>query len=157
MSLRDDLSEWSDWDGAGVALAKHLGLIETTEAFGGRKGIFWSNNPVGNALTDCLNRLTEATILERRDEPDIQFRWNQSFSLDALSAKTESDFTPGDMVRLVSTGEIGRIVSTWNDDGATDCYVAFFGDSCPNGKPADKPYVLRYYTSSLERFEPKRG
>lgn len=30
-----------------------------------------------------------------------------------------------------------------------DCYVAFFGDEFPNGKPSEKPYVLRYAVTSL--------
>ena len=157
MSLRDDLPDWSDWDGAEASLAEHLGLIDTAQGFGGRKGIFWSNNPVGNALMDCLTRLADAEVLNRRDEPDIQFRWNQSLLLDDLPTGSEPDFMPGDTVRHISTGEIGRIVSTWDDDGETDCYVAFFGTSYPDGKPTEKPYVLRYASSSLERFEPKRG
>ena len=157
MSLREDLSKWSDWDGAKAALAEHLGLIDTAEDFGGRKEIFWSNNPVGNALMDCLNRLTDAEVLDRRDEPDIQFRWSHSLSLGNLPKEARQELRPGDTVRHTSTGEVGRIVSTWNDDGVTDCYVAFFGSSYPEGKPTEKPYVLRYYASSLEPLGTKRG
>ncbi|MEM7011587.1 MAG: hypothetical protein AAF585_08905 [Verrucomicrobiota bacterium] len=69
-----------------------------------------------------------------------------------MQEELEHDFSPGSLVRLISTGEIGRIVYLWDDDGVTDCYVAFFGDSYPDGKPSEKPYVLRYYASSLEPF-----
>jgi len=156
MSLRDDLSEWTDWDVAEASLAKHLGLIDTAQDFGGSKVIFWSNNTVGNTLMDCLIRLADAEVLNRREEPDIQFRWNPSLSLDDISAALESDFMPGDTVRHRTTGEIGHIVSTWDEEGVTDCYVAFFGNSYPEGKPVEKPYILRYCTSTLEQIEPKQ-
>ena len=47
--------------------------------------------------------------------------------------------------------EYGVVIHCWNDEeiGAHDCYVAFFGAEIPTGKPAEKPYVLRYATSSL--------
>ena len=47
--------------------------------------------------------------------------------------------------------EYGVIVHAWWDDEfqAIDCYVAFFGLEVPVGKPAEKPYVLRYFLSSL--------
>jgi len=33
---------------------------------------------------------------------------------------------------------------------AYDCYVAFFGGSLPTGAPNERPYVLRYFSTSLE-------
>ncbi len=47
--------------------------------------------------------------------------------------------------------EYGIVVHCWLDDeiSAYDCYVAFFGDEQPTGKPAEKPYVLRYASTSL--------
>lgn len=47
--------------------------------------------------------------------------------------------------------EYGVVVSCWLDDEiqAYDCYVAFFGDVLPSGKPGDKPYILRYASTSL--------
>jgi hypothetical protein len=66
---------------------------------------------------------------------------------------------PGTKVRLDSlvndddatTAEFGVVVHCWLDDaiGMFDCYVAFFGESFPDGEPADKPYVLRYAATSL--------
>ena len=50
--------------------------------------------------------------------------------------------------------EVGVIVHAWNNSEADsiDCYVAFFGEEWPshNEKPEQKPYVLRYFLSSLE-------
>jgi hypothetical protein len=58
----------------------------------------------------------------------------------------------GQRVRHISTGEVGIVVHVWIDPetDAEDAYVAFFGRDFPAGKPAEIPYVLRYFTSSLE-------
>lgn len=47
--------------------------------------------------------------------------------------------------------EYGVIVHCWLDEemDAYDCYVAFFGNAQPTGKPAQRPYILRYYSTSL--------
>lgn len=66
---------------------------------------------------------------------------------------------PGTPVRRTNIGdeisEDGVVVHCWFDDemGAHDCYVAFFGDAIPGGKPAVKPYVLRYASTSLVVIE----
>lgn len=48
--------------------------------------------------------------------------------------------------------EYGRIIHAWFDHEmqTIDCYVAFFGNAFPSGKPTQKPYVLRYFLSSLK-------
>jgi len=47
--------------------------------------------------------------------------------------------------------EYGIVVHCWLDEeiGAHDCYVAFFGEQQPIGKPSEKPYILRYMSTSL--------
>jgi len=47
--------------------------------------------------------------------------------------------------------EYGIVVHCWLDDeiDAHRCYVAFFGDQLPQGKPVEKPYILRYASTSL--------
>ncbi len=67
--------------------------------------------------------------------------------------------TPGTRVRLDSfvnddnetTPESGVVVHSWFDQeiGGFDCYVAFFGREFPQGKPSEKPYILRYAATSL--------
>ncbi|MFW2342063.1 hypothetical protein [Brevundimonas sp.] len=49
------------------------------------------------------------------------------------------------------THEDGVVAHCWWDDelGGHDCYVAFFGDAIPSGKPEDTPYILRYAATSL--------
>lgn len=60
----------------------------------------------------------------------------------------------GTQVRLPSTGEVGIVIHTWPDAEmrCDDCYVAFFGQSFPAGKPDEIPYVLRYLATTLEIF-----
>ncbi|MGV3578647.1 hypothetical protein [Brevundimonas sp.] len=61
----------------------------------------------------------------------------------------------GTRVRLVNqidgSWEDGVVVHCWLDEqiGFHDCYVAFFGTAIPDGRPDDKPYVLRYSATSL--------
>lgn len=73
--------DWMDWDGAAYELGCALGLFDPKKhPFQTKvKHVFWTNNPVGNALHECLNWLARVGIMERRDEPDIQFRWNSEF------------------------------------------------------------------------------
>jgi hypothetical protein len=40
---------------------------------------FWTNNKVGNSLSQMLDLLVNIGILEKRDEPDFQYRWNPVF------------------------------------------------------------------------------
>lgn len=49
--------------------------------------------------------------------------------------------------------EYGVVVHCWFDDDIQtyDCYVAFFGNSQPKGAPIEKPYILRYASTSLKK------
>ena len=80
-TLRHALSEWTDWDGAAYRLAVSLGLVQDEPGVFQVKAkhIFWSSNLVGNTLYAILEQLVAAQILELREEPDKQFRWNSKF------------------------------------------------------------------------------
>jgi hypothetical protein len=78
--LREALKDWTDVDGAQYDLAVCLGLMPPGTWYDA-KSIFWTNNPIGNTLYDILERLTALGVLERRDEPDLQFRWNSAFQV----------------------------------------------------------------------------
>jgi len=61
---------------------------------------------------------------------------------------------PGTQVRYdgcEDSPEYGVVVHCWQEETCQhyDCYVAFFGDSQPTETPAEKPYVLRYFSGSL--------
>ena len=54
--------------------------------------------------------------------------------------------------------EYGVVVHCWLEqeiDGY-DCYVAFFGNEPPTGKPAKMPYILRYASTSLTVVNPDK-
>ena len=79
-TLRETLTDWTDWDWAAFYLAVALGLMPNDSAtYFIAKGVFWSNNPLGNLLYKTLEGLVEQGILETREEPDNQFRWNPSY------------------------------------------------------------------------------
>jgi hypothetical protein len=78
-TLRESIGDWTDWDGAAYRLGICLGLMPNAAAFGAAKQVFWSNHEVGDLLFSILDRLVEKGILEKRDEPDIQYRWSPTF------------------------------------------------------------------------------
>jgi hypothetical protein len=79
MSQKKLIESIADWDVAAYHLGNCLGLMPDAAPFGGAKGVFWSNHPIGGMLYAMLDRLVEQGVLERRDEPDIQYRWNPEF------------------------------------------------------------------------------
>ena len=61
-------------------LSQSLGLMNPEVRFAVEaKHVYWSNNPVGNALYEILMKLVEIEVLEYRDEPSVQVRWNSSY------------------------------------------------------------------------------
>ncbi len=78
--LREELSDWHDWDVVAFLLARCLGLMGPDVAFAtDAKHVFWTDNTIGNMLHNMLNELVAAGVLDGRDEPDYQYRWNSSF------------------------------------------------------------------------------
>ena len=76
MTLKDMLSDWHDWDGAEFAVAVSLGIMEDGyESYQKNKGTFWTANPLGDSLYQILQELVKMGLVEKRDEPDDQYRW----------------------------------------------------------------------------------
>lgn len=75
MNLAKGLDDWNYWDGAAYEVGRSLGIFGESETFLQVKGVFWTDNPMGNALHEILLQLVSAGVLERREEPDEQFRW----------------------------------------------------------------------------------
>lgn len=75
-TLEEALSKWTDSDVASFEVGVCLGFWPSgDESFREQKGVFWTNNPLGNALFMLLGGLVRASMLESRDEPDLQYRW----------------------------------------------------------------------------------
>jgi hypothetical protein len=56
--------------------------------------------------------------------------------------------------------EYGIVVHCWLDGeiDTYDCYVAFFGEQLPTGKPEERPYILRYpslFLTVIDTLQPK--
>jgi hypothetical protein len=79
-SIRD-ITEWTDCDFVEYNYMVILGLIDpiNSEYNGKAKHVFWSSNDVGTAIHEMLETLVKLGMLEKRDEPDLQYRWNQEF------------------------------------------------------------------------------
>jgi hypothetical protein len=75
-SLRERLTDWTDWDHAAFALGCSLGLFSTNATTFDVKHVFWTDNEIGSGLHDLLLVLARLGFLESREEPDEQFRWN---------------------------------------------------------------------------------
>jgi hypothetical protein len=79
MTLAASLADWTDADSAAHALARSLGLMPDVSAMSDAKWVYWSNNPLGNELIALLDRLTVLGFLEKREEPDLQYRVHPEF------------------------------------------------------------------------------
>jgi hypothetical protein len=75
MTLRESLQDWTDIDVAAWRLAQVIGVIGSDKELRDIKWMFFSANPVGDALYRSLDELRMAGVLEKRDEPDFQYRW----------------------------------------------------------------------------------
>lgn len=75
VSLADGLGDWTGWDVAAYSLGCVLGVFREVEFLRVRH-IFWTDNHLGSGLHDALLALVNAGVLERREEPDEQFRWS---------------------------------------------------------------------------------
>lgn len=80
-TLKEKLKDWTDIDGAMYDVTVVLGLIdpEASPFATNAKHVFWSNHPVGSLAHKLLDEMTSLGILEKRDEPDFQYRWNAAF------------------------------------------------------------------------------
>ncbi|CAJ1339470.1 unnamed protein product [Effrenium voratum] len=67
-------SGWLDIDVAQHALGVALGIFPDASVMNDYKGVFWTDNSLGNFLAAGLKRLAgDDGLLDHRDEPDLQF------------------------------------------------------------------------------------
>lgn len=78
MTLKNALENWMDFDGAQYELAKTLGIMTEADDFCTTvKHVFWTNNSLGNSLSDILESLVDAGVLLQND--DQEFKWNSDY------------------------------------------------------------------------------
>ena len=75
------IKEWTDCDFVEYDFMVMLGLIDPVKSpFASKaKHVFWSANEVGTAVHEMVETFVRLGMLEKRDEPDLQYRWNQEF------------------------------------------------------------------------------
>jgi hypothetical protein len=78
-TLKEFLREWRDQDYIEFHLAILLGILDSDVSFLKAKHLFWTANPVGDALGDVIVRLVKAGVLEEDPSDYTRFRWNRSF------------------------------------------------------------------------------
>jgi len=85
MTLKERLADWTDCDVACYYVAVALGIAtdpgDDWDYWGGKKRLFWTNNPLGNSMYYTLDKLVQGGVLE---ENDNQYRWNPEFGWDEL-------------------------------------------------------------------------
>jgi hypothetical protein len=79
-TLKNSLTNWTDFDIAGFEFARCIGLIRSDVEFGRAKHVFWGANPAGEAIHRILfEELVKVGVLEVNPEDEIQVRWNSDF------------------------------------------------------------------------------
>jgi hypothetical protein len=81
-TLKEKLKNWEDIDIVQHELGILLGIVDESKGSFAReyKWVYWSNNPVGNALHDILMNLVEIEFLEY-DEDEGKLRFNHKFDV----------------------------------------------------------------------------
>ena len=83
--LAEQLSDWTDIDVAAWHLAVSLGLMQPPQpdapafAFGGRKDLFWTSNPLGDLMFRLLGDLQTLGAVEVHPKDDHLLRWNSVY------------------------------------------------------------------------------
>ena len=72
-------------------LAQCLGIVPMQLQMTEVKWLYWSENPLGTMLCGTLERLSDLGVLDKREEPDLQYRWC------ATIPRHGSDLTPCDV------------------------------------------------------------
>lgn len=109
-SLKERLKDWTDIEGAQYEIAVALGIIDPQRfpAMADAKHVFWSNHPIGNMTHKFLEEMTALGIVQKRDEPDFQYRWNTEFK--------ETPYPIEKRLRNPTDGEIeGRLIEIISD------------------------------------------
>ena len=78
-TLRVALANWTDFDVSAHMLAQCLGIMPPHLQMRDVKWVYCSENPLGTMLHSTLERLSDLGVLEKREEPDLQYRWYSNY------------------------------------------------------------------------------
>lgn len=88
-SLQERLAGWTGWDitmyhiGACLGFWPEFGAPHDEDPWHGVKGVIWSSNPLGDAISVFLVALSKEGCLEVREDSDIEYRWNPKYKGEA--------------------------------------------------------------------------
>jgi hypothetical protein len=85
-TLRENVTDWTDVDETGHALALALGILDAAVPGKLTKHVFWTSNQLIDALQDILDILVRIGALDWNQE-EQQYRWNPTFTWDSVSAR----------------------------------------------------------------------
>lgn len=154
------LSDWTDVDVAAHALARSLGLMPAKSSMSDAKWVYWSNNPLGLELVVLLDRLVDLGFLEKRDEPDSQYRVASNYraildiqSVWALPASPVLDFVVlrcADLDRSkLFYQALGCSFKTEQHDSGPLHYSTRLGETLVEFYPTRKPTMPQRFGISL--------
>lgn len=75
VGLSTTLTDWTDWSLTSFRLGRAIGVYETDGHWDKVGSAIWIDNTVGAGLHEAVVALAESGVLERRDDPDPEFRW----------------------------------------------------------------------------------
>jgi len=86
-SLKERLAGWTEWDmtmyhvGACLGFWPEFGAPPGEDPWHGVKGIIWSSNPLGDAISNFVSALSKIGCL--LDDPDSGYIWNKDYKGEA--------------------------------------------------------------------------
>jgi hypothetical protein len=78
-SLRESLADWTDIDVIQHQLATAIGVVEAHQSLNDVKALYWTKNPVGDALASFVFALAQAGVLEAQPDDETVLRWNPAY------------------------------------------------------------------------------
>jgi hypothetical protein len=73
VGLRETLTSWTTWDLAAFRLGRAIGLYEIEAEY--ERAKLSTSDQMDAGLHDAVDALVVGGILERRNAPEVQFRW----------------------------------------------------------------------------------
>ena len=74
-TYKDLMQNWYEWDIAMYFLAVSLGILPYDDNFGGKKGMFYTKNPMSETLSKLLFQLEEIGVLDTDEHG--RYRWKE--------------------------------------------------------------------------------
>ena len=78
-TFRQATAELTDIDMIQHDIAQRLGIVAADVSMADVKGLYWTANPIGDALAKFVFALVQAGVLEASAHDETVMRWNPAF------------------------------------------------------------------------------